>query len=156
MTHILLSTYNDMFLTLKQGNCNMGKSIAKPVYLLSLFDCIASFKLQENKIKFGDADLDERYEKYSSYYLNKTPISVPYFHLSSSSFYHLIWKGDFSHKSSMHTPSAKYLREHLHYAKLDEELWELVQDAGNREYFRRNIIARYLPNNNIVYHGEQV
>ena len=42
------------------------------------------------------------------------------------------------------TPSAKYLREHLQYAKLDDELWKLLQDADNREYFRRNIINRYL------------
>ena len=43
-----------------------------------------------------------------------------------------------------HTPSAKYLREHLQYAKLDDELWELLQDAENREYFKQNIMNRYI------------
>ena len=42
------------------------------------------------------------------------------------------------------SPSAKYLREHLLYAKLDDDLWELLQDTESREYIKQNIIRRYL------------
>ena len=38
----------------------------------------------------------------------------------------------------------KYLRENLLYAKFDDELWEILQDAESREYIRRNIITRFL------------
>ncbi len=38
----------------------------------------------------------------------------------------------------------KYLRENLLYAKLDDELWELLQDAESREYLRESIVKRYL------------
>ena len=144
MNRTFLCLYNDMFLSLKQVNCYIGKSIAKPLFLLSLFDCITSYKLRENQIKCDDCNLKEKYGEYSKRYLNKTPVVVPYYHLSSSEFYHLVWKKDFTLTLNRHTPSAKYLREHLQYAKLDDELWELLQDDDNREYFRRNIINRYL------------
>lgn len=68
----------------------------------------------------------------------------PLFHLSSSPFYHLIWKQGIEPPSMSHTPSAKYLRENLLYAKLDDELWDLLQEAENREYLKRCIIDRYL------------
>ena len=83
MNNILLSLYNDMFLSLKQGNCCVGKSIAKPLFLLSLFDGIALLKMRENQIKSDDFYLKEKYEEYNIHYLNKTPITVPYYHLSS-------------------------------------------------------------------------
>lgn len=68
----------------------------------------------------------------------------PFFHLSSASFYHLIWKQGAEVLKKFTTPSAKYLREHLLYAKLDDELWELLQDAESREYIKQSIIRRYL------------
>ena len=68
----------------------------------------------------------------------------PFFHLSSASFYHLIWKQGAEVLKKSTTPSAKYLREHLLYAKLDDELWELLQDAESREYIKQSIIRRYL------------
>ena len=68
----------------------------------------------------------------------------PFYHLASSPFYHLIWKRDFESPSMSSSPSAKYLRENLLYAKLDDELWELLQDAENRDYIKQNIISRYL------------
>lgn len=68
----------------------------------------------------------------------------PFFHLSSASFYRLIWKQGVEQSNKASTPSAKYLRENLLYAKLDDELWELLQDAENRDYIKQNIIRRYL------------
>lgn len=68
----------------------------------------------------------------------------PFFHLSSAPFYHLIWKQESESPKKSTTPSAKYLRENLLYAKLDDELWELLQDAESREYIKQNIIRRYL------------
>ena len=59
-------------------------------------------------------------------------------------FYHLIWRQGLEPPVKTVTPSAKYLRENLLYAKLDDELWDLLQDAENREYLKRSIIERYL------------
>lgn len=45
MNKIRFNSYNGMFLSLTQENSSAGKSIAKPLFLFSLFDCIALFLL---------------------------------------------------------------------------------------------------------------
>ena len=64
--------------------------------------------------------------------------------MSSEPFYELVWKEGTRPPILSHTPSAKYLREHLAYAKLDDDLWALLQEAENREYLRQVIIDQYL------------
>ena len=106
--------------------------------------------LTENEIKISNEFIRKRFgQLYEQVNGNRKGYEVsffvrPFFHLSSASFYRLIWKQgvEQSHKAS--TPSAKYLRENLLYAKLDDELWELLQDAENRDYIKQNIISRYL------------
>lgn len=44
----------------------------------------------------------------------------------------------------MRRPSGKILREYLAYAKLDDDLWELLQEENNREYLKNCIIEQYL------------
>lgn len=109
-------------------------------------ECIALKTLTENRIMFNDINLKETYNAFVRYYNERslTPIILPYFHLNSSEFYHLIWRKDDRPPYSGKTPSEKYLRENLCYAKLDDELWEILQDAESREFIRRNIITRYL------------
>lgn len=68
----------------------------------------------------------------------------PYFHLASASFYHLIWRRGIEAPSMSFSPSAKYLCENLLCAKLDDELWELLQDAESRGRIKQNIVRRYL------------
>lgn len=64
--------------------------------------------------------------------------------LNTAPFYHLVWKEENRPPIKGHTPSAKYLQEHLLYAKLDDELWELLQNAEYREFIRKSIITRFL------------
>lgn len=95
---------------------------------------------------FNDNNLKDIYNTFARYYneTNLAPIILPYFHLNSSDFYHLIWREENRPPYNGKTPSEKYLRENLLYAKLDDELWEILQDAESREYIRRNIITRFL------------
>jgi hypothetical protein len=37
-----------------------------------------------------------------------------------------------------------YLKENLLYAKLDDDLWNLLQSSKNREYIKERIKERYL------------
>lgn len=160
--NILLTAYLEMFLSIHMGRRDGQQSISKPLYLLAILEAVNNTELLFNKIEFPNEFIHKRFGMlYEQVYNNRKGYEAaffirPFFHLASSNFYQLVWKDGIIPPSMSSTPSAKYLREHLRYAKLDEELWELLQDAGNREYLRRNIIARYLPNNNIVYHGEQV
>ena len=63
--------------------------------------------------------------------------------MSSEPFYDLIWQEPPNEKLLKH-PSGKLLKEHLSFAKLDDELWELLQIPENREYLRNCIINQYL------------
>lgn len=141
-----INLYNDLILSIKRGNSIAGRSAAKPLFILSILECIALEYLGENKIMFNDNNLKDIYNAFARYY-NETslkPIILPYFHLSSSDFYHLIWRKENRPPYNGKTPSEKYLKENLLYAKLDDELWELLQDAESREYIRKNIITRFL------------
>lgn len=146
MEIVAVNMYNDILLSLKQGNGVNGKSIAKPILLLSIMEAVSEEKLKDNQILCDDNNIKDYFARLMSRYgeQSKTPLSVPFYHLASSSFYHLIWKNKDRPPFSGHSPSAKYLREHLLYAKLDNELWDLLQDAESREYLKRNIIKRYL------------
>lgn len=54
MNSYTVSLYNDLILSIKCGNGISGKSIAKPLFILSIFECIAMGDLNENKIMFND------------------------------------------------------------------------------------------------------
>lgn len=146
MKRLVVNMYKDMLLSIKRGNGVNGKSIAKPILLLSIIENISSQKLICNNLLCDDNNIKNCYARLMMAHgeQSKIPMSVPYYHLASSPFYHLIWKEKERPPFGGHTPSAKYLREHLLYANLDDELWELLQDAESREYIKQSIIRRYL------------
>lgn len=74
--------------------------------------------------------------------LKPTPMWKPFFYLSSEPFYALVWRENPPYNLLKH-PSAKLLKEYLDYAKLDDELWKLLQDESNRAYLRECIIKNY-------------
>lgn len=138
-----------MFLAIKRGNGIAGRSNAKPLFLLSVIECISLHKLNENKIMWDDEEIEKSYHAFAGYYEqdNKSSIIVPYYHLSTAPFFHLVWI-DEKNRPPMNrkTPSEKYLRENLVCAYFDDELWKLLNDAECREFLRRNIIERFLSN----------
>ncbi|MFA6831593.1 MAG: hypothetical protein WCR36_04925 [Bacteroidaceae bacterium] len=146
MSTFTLNLYSDYILSIKRGNGIHGKSKAKPLFVLSIIECISLNALTTNQIKWDDKNLNNWYKRLNTKYdkSNKSSMIMPFYHISSSSFYHFIWKNKERPPIGGHTPSAKYLRENLLYAKLDDELWELLQDSDNREYLRTKIIKNYL------------
>lgn len=138
-----LELYRQMFASIKRGNTKGVFSNAKPVFLISLSEIIP--KHEENKFFWGDTEIDTGYHRnYSKFTKDKpTPIWKPFFYMSSESFYELIWKTT-PPDNAIKYPSGKTLKDYLGYATLDEELWELLQDEGNREYLRKCIIETFL------------
>lgn len=137
-----LEMYRQMFLNLRRGISRDAYIQAKPIFCLTLLKWMDTSS--ENKIQWGDAIFNAIYNNYfQEYSLPQTPIWKPFYYLSSEPFYSLLW-------TENHTPnneskiSGKFLRENLRYAKLDDELWELLQDPENREYLKQAIINRYL------------
>lgn len=142
-----LAIYTDMLLSLQLGNYRGIVSLSKPLYVLAIIDSIKS--IENNRIYIDNLVIERQFKKLyqrfqGDFAYTRAAYIAPFFHLASSEFYHLMWNDKVEPPSMSSTPSAKYLREHLQYAKLDDKLWELLQDTDNREYFRRNIINRYL------------
>lgn len=141
MSNYALEIYCNMFISLKRGNHRGVVSNAKPIFLISMIEAIPFIG---NQFNVDNLWLKDFYKGNESYFSNMTPFVAPFFHLNSEPFYHLKWKENVTPPSNSHTPSAKFLRENLLYAKLDDELWSLLQDAGNREYLKQAIIDQYL------------
>ena len=146
MSNIYLETYKDIILSIKRGKSKNFVSNAKPVFLITLIDATDRCILTSNCIYFCHEDLSKLYmqlaEKFSI--AKVSPYNIPFYHLSSEPFYHLVWRDAPKGDERFHTPSAKYLREHLLYAKFDDELWDLLQNRENREYLRNSIISHFL------------
>lgn len=150
MKNALLSIYTEMMLSIHTGSINGKVALSKPLYITSIIEAIEWDALTENEIMISNEFIRKRFgQLYEQVNGNRKGYEVsffvrPFFHLSSASFYRLIWKQGVEQSNKASTPSAKYLRENLLYAKLDDELWELLQDAENRDYIKQNIIRRYL------------
>ena len=139
-----------MILSIHTGSIDGKVALSNPLYITSIIEAIEWDALTENEIKISNEFIRKRFgQLYEQVNGNRKGYEVsffvrPFFHLSSASFYRLIWKQGVEQSNKASTPSAKYLRENLLYAKLDDELWELLQDAENRDYIKQNIIRRYL------------
>lgn len=150
MMNALLVTYTDLVLSLNLGTIKGKNAVSKPLYLLSIIEAIEWGELKENEICLDNQFLRKRFGQLYEQINNNSKgyessfFVRPFFHLSSSSFYELVWKPNSEKPNNSTTPSAKYLRENLLYAKLDDELWDLLQDAESRDYLKRSIIKRYL------------
>lgn len=136
--------YKTAILQLKRGNYNEHVSNAKTYYLLSILERIDKGLLVDNKIKFDD-ESKKFYETQCLAYKDVvTPFVKPYFHLSSSLFYHIKWNKGTKVESYAKTPSGKFLKEKSEYAYLDDSFWELLKGAEYRKEIKQLIVKTFL------------
>ena len=136
--------YKTAILQLKRGNYNGHVSNAKTYYLLSILERIDKGLLVDNKIKFDD-EAKKFYETQCLAYKDVvTPFVKPYFHLSSSLFYHIKWNKGTKVESYAKTPSGKFLKEKSEYAYLDDSFWELLKGAEYRKEIKQLIVKTFL------------
>lgn len=143
--NLAVELFATMLTSLSRGRDNHGNlSLAKPIYVLSLLEYYPF--MERNEIPYSPNLLMNFYKSNMDYWQVEfqSPILNPFFHLHSESFYELVWKDESKLPKRLRTPTAKFLRENLEYAKLDDDLWEILQDPDNREYLRQAIIAKYL------------
>ena len=100
--------------------------------------------MNENKLIWEDKKFEELY--YSNFSklesAKPTPICKPFYFMTSENFYTVIWREKPKAKALI-SPSSKTLRDFSLYAKIDDELWDILQDARNRDYLRACIIKAY-------------
>lgn len=144
MEHILLRKfYKEVLLSMKQNSVHGKSSIAKPILVLSIFEGMENHIVEDNKI-YAETLLPLFEKRCLSYGGGHIPFYYyPFYFLASDGFYHLKWKGAEIKTTS---PTAKFIREHVEYAYLDDELWELLQDKAVRDEYTEAIIKRYLTN----------
>ena len=143
MKNFALDMYRQMFLSLKRGRNSCGtKSNAKPIFLISLIELIPL--LRDNLIEISNFYLSDFYKTNCMVYDNKiTPIILPYYHMHTESFYEIIWKEGIQIPEIKHSPSIKYLSNFIVGTKLDDQLWELLQDESNRAYLKDCMVTHY-------------
>ncbi len=125
--------YRALLLSVKTQIVAGKRKVAKPIFLVAIIRAIEKLLLTKNEIQYTD-ELEKLYiELYKEYGEELSPMKYPFFHLTSDGFYHI--KGILATQS----PTPKQLKEKIDFAYLDEPLWELLQEAENRNEMRRAI-----------------
>lgn len=114
-------------------------NIAKPIMMLAVIQCIEKGSIIANRILYSESLITTYNELFSHYCNGHITSSVyPFYYLGSEDFYFI--KG----KKAQTTPSAKFLRENVEYASLDDDLWELLQNSETRNELKDAIILHYI------------
>ena len=117
----------------------------KPLLLLAVIELIEQRQIQENKIYFSPALAETVMKYWVEVTDRKFNIALPFFHLKSDGFWHLhpnpgqkkVLEG------ARQIRSISGIQEVIAYASLDDDLFVLLADAGNREIIRQTLISTY-------------
>ena len=123
-----------------------GVAPHKPLLLLAVIELIEQGQIQENKIYFSP-DLVETVIKYWVKVTDRRlNIALPFFHLKSDGFWHLHPNPGHERvlEGARQIRSISGIHEVIAYASLDDDLFVLFTDAGNREIIRQTLIHVYL------------
>lgn len=148
-------TYRDSLLKTKRGNNHGVFSNAKPIFLITIIDAIQEGLIIGNRIDFKNKDIENLYiDNYRNCYGSKeelftvnrnvTPYNLPFFHLNAEPYYHIKWKEGIVPPKQSKSPSSRYLKEHIDYSYLDDDLWMLLQSPEVRYDFRNALIERFI------------
>lgn len=138
--NLLLDYYEAEILSVTQAHAKREVVPAKPFLMVSVIDYINQGKCNNNKIFFTDLiDLYGTNLKLTN--ACATPMSYPFYFMGSESFWHLKWKNQFK---KIKAPSAKFVRENIEYAYLDNALWDLLQETQVRKQLRETLVTHFL------------
>ena len=123
-----------------------NKAPHKPLLLLAVIDRFAQKNITANLIELN-AELADLFHIYWSKIFpfgQRGNIGLPFFHLKSDKFWHLILKSDQSvYQGKAQYRSMTQLREEFLGATLDEELYELLKNETDRNALRNVLIEAY-------------
>lgn len=138
-TSFTTNYYMSVILAIKCAHVAGKLALAKPALLIATIDAIGKKKFVDNKI-FYDF-LKEYYNNIcNEFRCKQTPMSYPYYFMGSESFWNLKWN---CVPISTKSPTEKMIREKVDYAYLDNDLWNLLQDADSREILKEAILNHF-------------
>lgn len=131
----------------------------KPLLLLSVLDLFAQGNINANLIEITP----EIGELFAGYWSKIMPagvrgnIALPFFHLRSSSFWHLIPKPNREQElvATRQVDTLRYLDRIILGASLDEDLYALLSSASARNALRSALIISYFASELHTYLFEQ-
>lgn len=167
-----LEYYARIFSQLKRGFNSHKKqqelSPYKPIFLLSIIELIDRREIFENIIRTNSSEyifLKEHFLEYQkilggTLYSRKAAFCQPFFHLindkdeeTEKQFWYLKPKADApaledikDNEGRNRIKTEAKLKELIDYGKLDDELWELLQDSESRVFLVHALMDRFFTN----------
>ena len=138
-SRLKIEYYKNMLRAMTVSRLNGKNNLAKPILMLSILKGIQDGSIIGNRITLTDSLINTYNALFKE--CGQQPLTshvYPFYYLKGEVFYHLI--GDCNRK----TPSAKYLRENVEYAALDDELWQLLQNEEARNKIKEAIISFFI------------
>ena len=138
--------YSERIANINQAVIKGEVIVAKPVLLLALIDGIEKGVFGSNRFILNEwlekwyVSLMIQYTKDSQFNV-PSPISNPFWHLTSDGFWHLQLRKKLEGKK---TPSIAWLKENVEFAYFDDDLWVLLQNREWRMKMRDFIIEHKL------------
>jgi len=121
-----------------------GPAPHKPVLLISVIELIEQGKIRHNQVPLSP-ELISTFLKYWRSLVttdHRSDISLPFVHLTGDSFWHLSFYPDSETATSkgLGSKGVTAVRRIVEYASLDLELFEILQDPGQRVILLRVLI----------------
>lgn len=138
-SRLKIEYYKNLLRAMTVSRLNGKNNLAKPILMLSILQGIQDGNIIANRITLTESLVNTYKTIFKEYSIQAITSHIyPYYYLKGDGFYHLI--GDCSRK----TPSAQYLREDVEYARLDDDLWQLLQDEDARNEIKEAIISYFI------------
>lgn len=154
----LYNYYIEKISKMRQGVVKGEKSLAKPALLLAVIDGISEGKILHNDIVLTKW-LEEKYSmlllhySHASQILHPTGIEKPFWHLQSDGFWHLKYPQSLYRQNV--SPTKKWILDNVECARLDDDLWSLLQNDEWREKICKYIIDNKLTHKKIKIENER-
>lgn len=144
-----LNYYIDCFSSL-----NTMKKCGKPaphkaLLLLSVIDLVERGVITDCRIPLSD-ELIRQFKRNTSVFLGESKLfqpvaSYPYYHMKSEPFWQLVANPN-CQIDKISNYSVQNLRTNIAYARMEQELFDLLQNPNVRAKLRVTLIAKYLDN----------
>jgi putative restriction endonuclease len=119
----------------------------KPLLLLAVFDLFAEGIVDQNQIRLTPelCDLFSGYWRVVMPEHRRGDIAMPFYHLRSEGFWHLIPRPESVSvlRGGRRLRSIRLLHDHTKGARLDDELYTLLQDEENRRLLQVAVIETH-------------
>lgn len=131
-------------------------SDAKPIWLITILRLVSKNTDPGYRFVYGKGLEEEYLKEYRRYSKQiSAPFFKPYFYLSSSEFYKVVWFDDEHKILPKDKVGPKLIRERVAYTCLSEQFQSILSDKQTAQYILTRIATHYFPAILEEYGGEE-